>query len=116
MFCVNLAHVRELTTTFRAFGIDARYVYSGTPVLERKALVSSFKEGAFPVLINCGGLYIPSEVKLVLKVHTDSIAILTEGADIPNIDCVIVARPTRSRNVFAQMVSYDPCYIITFIK
>lgn len=32
-------------------------------------------------------------------------AILTEGADIPNIDCVVVARPTRSRNVFAQMVS-----------
>lgn len=32
-------------------------------------------------------------------------AILTEGADIPNIDCVIVARPTRSRNVFAQMVN-----------
>ncbi len=32
------------------------------------------------------------------------LAILTEGADIPNIDCVIVARPTRSRNVFAQMV------------
>lgn len=31
-------------------------------------------------------------------------AILTEGADIPNIDCVVVARPTRSRNVFAQMV------------
>lgn len=33
------------------------------------------------------------------------VAILTEGADIPNIDCVIVARPTRSRNIFAQMVS-----------
>jgi ATP-dependent helicase IRC3 len=31
-------------------------------------------------------------------------AILTEGADVPNIDCVVVARPTRSRNVFAQMV------------
>lgn len=26
------------------------------------------------------------------------------GADIPNIDCVLVARPTRSRNIFAQMV------------
>lgn len=34
-------------------------------------------------------------------------AILTEGADIPNIDCVVVARPTRSRNVFAQMVGGD---------
>jgi hypothetical protein len=31
-------------------------------------------------------------------------AILTEGTDIPSIDCVIVAKPTRSRNVFAQMV------------
>ncbi|KZP10559.1 P-loop containing nucleoside triphosphate hydrolase protein [Athelia psychrophila] len=84
VFCVNLAHVRDLTQTFRQFGIDARYVHSGTPVAERRTLISSFKEGAFPVLVNC--------------------AILTEGADIPNIDCVVVARPTRSRNVFAQMI------------
>jgi ATP-dependent helicase IRC3 len=54
VFCVNLAHVRELTSAFRGYGIDARYVYSGTPVAERKALISSFKEGLFPVLINCG--------------------------------------------------------------
>ena len=32
------------------------------------------------------------------------LAVLTEGADIPNIDCIIVAKPTRSQNVFAQMV------------
>jgi len=31
-------------------------------------------------------------------------AILTEGADVPNIDCVMLARPTRSKNVFAQMI------------
>jgi len=54
VFCVNLAHVRELTSAFRGYGIDARYVYSGTPVAERKALISSFKEGVFPILINCG--------------------------------------------------------------
>ncbi|KAJ7487550.1 P-loop containing nucleoside triphosphate hydrolase protein [Mycena galericulata] len=84
VFCVNVAHVEALTQTFRGFGIDARYVYSGTPINERQALLASFKAGQFPVLINC--------------------AILTEGADIPNIDCVVVARPTRSRNVFAQMI------------
>ncbi|KAJ7293530.1 P-loop containing nucleoside triphosphate hydrolase protein [Mycena rebaudengoi] len=84
VFCVNVAHVEALTQTFRGYGIDARYVFSGTPVSERQALIASFKAGQFPVLINC--------------------AILTEGADIPNIDCVIVARPTRSRNVFAQMI------------
>ncbi|KAF9044602.1 P-loop containing nucleoside triphosphate hydrolase protein [Hymenopellis radicata] len=84
VFCVNIAHVEALTHMFRQSGIDARYLYSKTPALERRALVSAFKAGQFPVLINC--------------------AILTEGADIPNIDCVILARPTRSKNVFAQMI------------
>ena len=41
-------------------------------------------------------------------------AILTEGADIPNIDCVLVARPTRSRNVFAQMVCRNQFQILDF--
>lgn len=58
VFCVNLAHVRALTNAFRGYGVDARYVYSGTPVAERKALISSFKAGLFPVLINCGGYLI----------------------------------------------------------
>ncbi|KAG9314319.1 P-loop containing nucleoside triphosphate hydrolase protein [Chiua virens] len=40
--------------------------------------------GDYPVLVNC--------------------AILTEGADIPRVDCVVVCRPTRSRNVYAQMI------------
>ena len=31
-------------------------------------------------------------------------AILTEGADIPSIDCVLLARPTLSRNLFSQMI------------
>ncbi|KIK70935.1 hypothetical protein GYMLUDRAFT_185101 [Collybiopsis luxurians FD-317 M1] len=84
VFCVNIAHVQALTKVFRGFGVDARYIYSKTPAAERKALIASFKSGQFPVLLNC--------------------AILTEGADIPNIDCVVVARPTRSRNVFAQMI------------
>lgn len=47
-------------------------------------MIADFKAGLYPVLVNC--------------------AILTEGADIPNIDCVVVARPTRSRNLFAQMI------------
>ncbi|KAG2044903.1 P-loop containing nucleoside triphosphate hydrolase protein [Suillus americanus] len=84
VFCVNIAHIRALTKTFKDFGVDARYLHSGTPASERHALITAFKAGKYPVLVNC--------------------AILTEGADIPNIDCVIVARPTRSRNVFAQMI------------
>ncbi|KAI0669814.1 P-loop containing nucleoside triphosphate hydrolase protein [Trametes maxima] len=105
VFCVNLAHVAKLTATFREAGIDARYVHAGTPAAERKALVEGFRAGTFPVLVNC--------------------AVLTEGADIPNIDCVIVARPTRSRNVFAQMIGRgmrlspgtgkEDCRVIDFV-
>ena len=54
VFCVNLAHVRELTKKFREYGVDARYVYSRTAAVEREALVRSFKAGLFPVLVNCG--------------------------------------------------------------
>ncbi|KAF5385447.1 hypothetical protein D9757_005321 [Collybiopsis confluens] len=100
VFCVNIAHVQALTRVFRGFGIDARYVYAKTPSAERKALITAFKSGQFPVLINCGTLS-PSHWFLEF---IDPVAILTEGADIPNIDCVVVARPTRSRNVFAQMI------------
>jgi len=54
VFCVNIDHVEALTQTFRGFGIDARYLYSKTPVAERKHLIASFKAGHFPVLVNCG--------------------------------------------------------------
>jgi ATP-dependent helicase IRC3 len=103
VFCVNLAHVRELTCVFREAGIDARYITSKTPAAEREALISSFKVGEFSVLVNCGEC-IPYSRNYPSEYHVSWLAILTEGADIPNIDCVLVARPTRSRNILAQMV------------
>jgi ATP-dependent helicase IRC3 len=102
VFCVNLAHVRDLTNAFRQAGVDAQYVYSGTRATERPLIISAFREGKFPVLINCG---MTSTFYRILSLCLSMfIAILTEGADIPNIDCVVIARPTRSRNIFAQMV------------
>jgi ATP-dependent helicase IRC3 len=54
VFCVNLAHVRQLTKTFQDFGVEARYLHSGTPANERRALITDFKAGSYPVLVNCG--------------------------------------------------------------
>ncbi|KAI4867090.1 P-loop containing nucleoside triphosphate hydrolase protein [Hypoxylon rubiginosum] len=84
VFCVDLAHVAGLTQAFKQHGVDARFVTGNTPKLERSALVDAFRRGEFPVLLNCG--------------------VFTEGTDIPNIDCVILARPTRSRNLLVQMI------------
>jgi ATP-dependent helicase IRC3 len=83
-FCVDLAHVKGLTNTFRNHGIDARFVTGNTPRRERSARLDSFKQGEFPVLVNCG--------------------VFTEGTDIPNVDCVLLARPTKSRNLLVQMI------------
>lgn len=84
VFCVDLAHVTGLTNTFRSHGIDARFVTGDTPRLERSKCLDCFKKGEFPVLVNCG--------------------VFTEGTDIPNIDCVLLARPTKSRNLLVQMI------------
>ncbi|KAK5175488.1 putative ATP-dependent helicase IRC3 [Saxophila tyrrhenica] len=102
-FCVDLNHVAALSSTFRAHGIDAQYVTGLTRKKQRAEILAAFKAGELPVLINCG-LY-------------------TEGTDIPNIDCVILARPTKSRNLLIQMVGRglrkspgkEDCHIIDMV-
>ncbi|KAK1594416.1 P-loop containing nucleoside triphosphate hydrolase protein [Colletotrichum navitas] len=84
VFCVDLAHVGGLTQAFRKHGYDARFVTGDTPKVERSEILEAFRKGEFPVLVNCG--------------------VFTEGTDIPNIDCVVLARPTRSRNLLVQMI------------
>ncbi|WAQ82663.1 hypothetical protein PtA15_3A26 [Puccinia triticina] len=84
IFTVNILHMYRLANKFREAGIDARVIFSGTPPAERKILLDEFRSSKFPVLVNC--------------------AVLTEGADVPNVDCVILARPTRSRTLLTQMI------------
>ncbi|KAI1377564.1 P-loop containing nucleoside triphosphate hydrolase protein [Hypoxylon crocopeplum] len=104
VFCVDIAHVLGLTQTFRQYGVDARYVMGETPNLERSELLDAFKRHEFPVLVNCG--------------------VFTEGTDIPNIDCILLARPTRSRNLLVQMIGRgmrlhpdkENCHIIDMVS
>lgn len=84
IFCVDLNHVTNLTALFRQSGIDAQFVTGETPAKVRSARIDAFRKREFPVLLNCG--------------------VFTEGTDIPNIDCVLLARPTKSRNLLVQMI------------
>jgi ATP-dependent helicase IRC3 len=84
VFCVDTEHVRQLTDTFRDHGIDARYITATTPTTVRNEQLQAFKNREYPVLINCG--------------------LFTEGTDIPNVDCVVLARPTRSKSLLIQMI------------
>ena len=84
VFCVDLNHVAALTDTFRRYGIDARFITGETKKKVRGERLDAFRTGDFPVLLNCG--------------------VFTEGTDIPNIDCVLLSRPTKSRNLLVQMI------------
>lgn len=103
IFCVDLSHVTNLTSAFRSRGIDAQFVTGDTSAKIRSARIDAFRSGEFPVLLNCG--------------------VFTEGTDIPNIDCVLLARPTKSRNLLVQMIGRgmrlhngkENCHIIDMV-
>ncbi|KAL2825278.1 P-loop containing nucleoside triphosphate hydrolase protein [Aspergillus cavernicola] len=84
VFCVDIEHTKQLTEAFRQCGIDARYITAATPKATRDQQLHEFRDQNYPVLLNCG--------------------LFTEGTDIPNVDCVLLARPTRSRNLLIQMI------------
>lgn len=84
VFCVNVEHMNVLKRLFNQNGINADCVSGQTPVHERESILQRFKAGEIRILFNC--------------------AVLTEGTDIPNIDCIFMLRPTLSKPLLTQMV------------
>ncbi|KAI8602849.1 hypothetical protein EDD21DRAFT_370703 [Dissophora ornata] len=103
VFAVDIEHLETLTELFRAHGFDARGLSSKTDDFERAQMLKDFRERKFPVIVNCG--------------------ILTEGTDIPAIDSIVMARPTKSNVLFQQMLGrgmrlYDgkeDCLVLDFV-
>ena len=103
IFCLNIAHCESLVAKFAELGIKAVSLTTKNKKQDRTHILSEFKKGNYKILLNCG--------------------ILTEGTDIPVIDCVVVARPTRSQNLYIQMVGRglrlhgekEKCAVIDFV-
>jgi ATP-dependent helicase IRC3 len=79
---VRLAH--EIAVAFRTAAVRAEALDGETPYDERRLILERFREGETQIVSNC--------------------AVLTEGFDEPSVNCVIVARPTRSRSFYVQMI------------
>lgn len=80
VFTPTVEVARLVAEEFRHHGVAADYVHGGTPLAERRAMLARFQAGELQVLANC--------------------AVLTEGFDAPRTDCVVVARPTKSRALY----------------
>lgn len=83
-FSVTVQHATNLAKAFIASGILAQVISGAMGLEERASVLKGYREGRVQVLCNC--------------------QVLTEGFDAPETACIIVAKPTRSRLLYQQMV------------
>lgn len=83
-FAVNIHHSKSLVEIFNSSGIKAEHVEADTPQDERMAVLERLKAGETKVVFNVG--------------------ILCTGVDIPFLGAIIMARPTKSYNLFVQQI------------
>lgn len=84
VFCINIAHSKKINEMLKASGISSQHIDGSMSDIQKASILESFRSGETSVLCNC--------------------QLLTEGFDEPAIDGIILARPTRSRALFTQMV------------
>lgn len=79
-YSVDSAH--KIAAEFNEAGISAREVDGTTPQQLRNLIVDKFRSQKLQILVN--------------------VNLFTEGVDLPNVDCVIMARPTASLALYLQ--------------
>lgn len=84
VFAVNIGHSVALANEFKAHGVAAEHLDAHTPTNERKAIFHRFHAGETQVLTNC--------------------TLASYGFDLPELDCVVLARPTKSLVLYLQML------------
>lgn len=84
VFCSSLRQADYCKRMLAGMGIQAEIVDGKTPAKERTRLVEAFKAGEFKHMINVG--------------------VFTTGFDVPELDCIMIARPTMSLALYYQMV------------
>lgn len=85
IFATGIKHGRHVQDVLRRkHGVECGFVSGETPTDERDATLKAFRDGAMQYLCN--------------------VNVLTTGFDAPNIDCVVMLRPTMSPGLYYQMV------------
>lgn len=83
-FCVNVQHADEIAERFRSHGFPARSVSGAMRTDEREAILRAFAAGQLKMLCACD--------------------ILNEGWDCPDVEVLLMARPTLSKIVYMQQL------------
>jgi superfamily II DNA or RNA helicase len=84
VFAVNLKHAKIIQSKFKDLGIPCAYVDAKTPGNDRLKTIQDIESGVIKVIVNVG--------------------IFCTGLDVPCLKGVIMARPTKSYNLYIQQL------------
>lgn len=84
IFVPKVAMAHALAQEIRNVGGRAEAIDGAMSIDDRRGVLNRLNTGETRVVVNC--------------------AVLTEGFDEPSLDCVIMARPTKSRSLYVQCV------------
>ena len=84
IFCININHCEKIAQFFQKNSIKSSAIHGGLTKNAREKILSDFRSGDIQVLTNC--------------------QLLTEGFDEPSIEAIIIAKPTRSKSLYSQMI------------
>ncbi|MEV7401012.1 DUF3427 domain-containing protein [Streptomyces sp. NPDC091267] len=83
-FCVSVAHAQFMADFFRRAGLNAVALSGESKPYERKSALDELRAGALQVIF--------------------SVDLFNEGLDIPDVDTLLLLRPTSSATVFLQQL------------
>jgi DNA repair protein RadD len=83
-FATSVTHSVHICDEFVKAGIRAEHIDGSTPMPERDAALDRLASGQTEVIVNC--------------------MVLTEGWDMPEVGCCVLARPTKKMGLFRQMI------------
>jgi DNA repair protein RadD len=84
VFAVNKAHGAQLVEEFCRVGVAAELITDQNSEFEREAAITRLEMGHTSIVVNC--------------------FLMSYGIDIPLVDCIVLARPTRSLVLYLQMI------------
>lgn len=103
VFCVSVAHAEYMTRFLNQAGIIARCIVGTTPEIERRQAPQSLAKGEITALVTCD--------------------LFNEGVDLPEVDTLLLLRPTQSAVLFQQQIGRglrlspgkEGCLILDFV-
>lgn len=84
VFAIDKAHAASLLEAFLRSGVAAEMLTDNDDETTREEVVARLDRGETQVVVNC--------------------FLMSYGVDIPSVECIVLARPTRSLTMYLQMV------------